>query len=638
MTSTKRILVLSAGAISFLLVVGFGFWQLFHERVETAISTAIDDYLRGRVETEAFRQSEGRLRVEIGKLDYGFFSGELTISQATVRIYDSTKHVQLSIVIDSTNVVGLYPWDILRENGLSIGSVDVHGVRVRRVVDETIVPLNLREDPPGDLSTSKSKVVLRENSPGELDTPTSKMILREKPPGESDRERLKLHEQKADSSSVPLQLPQLPSADSILSALAATILPTEVVPLNIERVSIDAISWIDVRRSDSVETSRIDGGRFTITSIAVDTDTTTPLIGDVSVHVASLTRLLRPDTFVHAVNIGLSSEQSDSSLTFSHVQYIVDSLISYKARDVAFAYKQHRLTVGSFHMHPIHDDVEHIRRIPRGSDRIELFGKRLVLDGIDLTSLTQGTAIHADVITVGSASIDILSDKRPKERRLRQQPPPQLWRLIRQLPFRLDVGAIRMRDVGIKYSEWTISPLQTATLVWSKGEYTITGVTTDTTSSILDVRGTTQFLRSALLDAHIRIDLRPRRHELTATGTAKNLDCRDLNTFLIEAERIRVTSGHCSIATFDIAVSGRTSRGSVHPDYTDLNLELLRKDKTSGLFSGIASFLANWLVVRNDNTGSEARRGLTSMKLPQDAALMQTIWFPLRKGILEVVK
>ena len=145
MTSTKRILVLSAGAISFLLVVGFGFWQLFHERVETAISTAIDDYLRGRVETEAFRQSEGRLRVEIGKLDYGFFSGELTISQATVRIYDSTKHVQLSIVIDSTNVVGLYPWDILRENGLSIGSVDVHGVRVRRVVDETIVPLILPE-------------------------------------------------------------------------------------------------------------------------------------------------------------------------------------------------------------------------------------------------------------------------------------------------------------------------------------------------------------------------------------------------------------------------------------------------------------------------------------------------------------
>lgn len=611
-----------AGVTGLLVVVGIGIWQHFHERIEAAIAAAIDDYLRSRVETEAFLQSSGRIRIAIGELDYGFFSGELSIYDVSVQMYDSTGHIHISMAIDSTDVTELRPWDILWDEGISIGAIDVRGVRVRRAIDEAI---------------------LRENSPGEFHTSTptqaQKATLRENSPGEFDPSSLTRNTHGAHESASSLQLPQLPSADSILSALAATILPMEIIPLNIEHISMNTISWVDFQRVDSSVTFRFDGAKLDIKAVAVDTDATTPLVGDVSLHVQSMSRQLRANTFVHAESIGISSKRLDSSLTFRHVKYIVDSLISYEARDVAFAYKQQRLTVGSFGMHPINDDLDHVQRVPKGSDRIVLLGNRLVLDGIDLTLLSDGSAIHANAITVGRLDIDILSDKRPVERRRRQrQPTPQLWQLIRQLPFRLDVGAVRLRGVGIKYSEWTTSPTTTATLDWSDGEYTITGVTTDTTASILDLRGSSTFLRTAHLDAHVRLDLRQRRHKLTATGAVKNLNLRNLNPFLIEAERVRITSGHCSVATFDIAVSGQLSRGSVRPDYTDLNLQLLRKDKSSGVLSGIASFLANWLVVRNDNTGMDARTGRASMKLPQDAALMQTIWFPIRKGVLDVVK
>ena len=55
--------------------------------------------------------------------------------------------------------------------------------------------------------------------------------------------------------------------------------------------------------------------------------------------------------------------------------------------------------------------------------------------------------------------------------------------------------------------------------------------------------------------------------------------------------------------------------------------------ESSGIFNSIISFVANWIVIKNDNDGEDYKDGVIRYTLPRDAAIMQTIWFPIREGL-----
>jgi hypothetical protein len=113
------------------------------------------------------------------------------------------------------------------------------------------------------------------------------------------------------------------------------------------------------------------------------------------------------------------------------------------------------------------------------------------------------------------------------------------------------------------------------------------------------------------------------------------LDVTQLNSFLPVAENIRIRSGKATSAAFSFVVRGRTCTGTVRPRYTGLKIDKLdaKTKESGGILNSLISFVANTFVLRSNNDGESYRDGTIAYTLPSDAAIMQTIWFPVRAGL-----
>lgn len=125
-------------------------------------------------------------------------------------------------------------------------------------------------------------------------------------------------------------------------------------------------------------------------------------------------------------------------------------------------------------------------------------------------------------------------------------------------------------------------------------------------------------------------------YALDANGSLSGpFDVTSLNSFLPIAENVRIRSGTARSARFAYTVRGRQCTGIVEPFYSDLSVDVVnaRTKKKGGFLNAFVSLMANWLVIKNDNEGGEYAPGRIRLTLPKDAAIMQTIWFPIRAGL-----
>lgn len=132
--------------------------------------------------------------------------------------------------------------------------------------------------------------------------------------------------------------------------------------------------------------------------------------------------------------------------------------------------------------------------------------------------------------------------------------------------------------------------------------------------------------------------LNVKQYALTARGSMGAIDATELNSFLPTAEKIKVSSGKVQKASFDVRLQAGKATGTVDPYYTDLNIEVLdQKTRKSTFILGIASWLANWVGVKNDNVGEDHTQGKITYKVNPNDAIMQTIWYPIKDGLGDVI-
>jgi hypothetical protein len=243
-------------------------------------------------------------------------------------------------------------------------------------------------------------------------------------------------------------------------------------------------------------------------------------------------------------------------------------------------------------------------------------------------------------VQIGTLDADILSNKKGKNAPS-TGPAKMPNQLISAIPFNVGVDTIRIANASIKYGEARFYASKPAELRFQKMKVMIANVTSDPAkqkSKPLTIEASGIFMEQAPMQATLRIPLDVKQYRLEAEGSMGKLDVTRLNSFLPTAENMRMESGVAGKASFKFVVSGRKATGYVDAYYMDMKIKVLdAKTKKTGLFDSIISFAANWLVIRNDNpAGEDHVVGKINYTLPSDAAIMQTLWFPIRAGLGDV--
>lgn len=574
---------IAIGVIAIASVVGY---VMFNDQVSDTVRTAAVTYLRSRVSGAVADASGGKVDVTFADFDYGFFTRSVSIKGIKVTSKD------IAVAIDELACTGLSPWDVLNGEGLSLGTISVvHPVFTINVVDST----GRRTD--------------------ELAPPDTSIV----------------------------RLPKIPNVDSLLNVMVAGALPADIAPLSIDAVVVEDGGSTTRQENDTAwMNGTIEGFDLSIRDISLGTGDTVDahVLSDITISLRRWHRVYSDGRDILMEGGLVRINDADSLMSISHARLISAERGEFIAKGVLFSFANHRLTIDSTSIGTTVPDKEWLAALKHPADRFRIAAEDVAMEDIDLEALTHGTALTVKKVSVGTLMIDVFSNKRGTPPRIK---PKQLMphQIIREIPFTVGIDTLSVSNASVRYAEQQpISPTP-GVLTWSKVQAVVTGLTSDIAlqhTQPLKISATGLFLDQAEMAATFMFPLNVSVYEMHGEGSLQRMDIRKLNSFLPSVEGIRITSGTADGATFRVDVRGRAARGIVDPVYRGLDIEIVdKKTKKGNWLTGALSFVASWLVVKNDNPrGEDHKVGKIAYTLPPSAALMETIWFPIRSGLGDV--
>jgi len=440
-----------------------------------------------------------------------------------------------------------------------------------------------------------------------------------------------------------VRLPKIPNVDSLLNVLAAGALPADIAPLSIDAVVIDdGVSNTRQENDTAWMRGTIEGFDVAIRDISLGTGDAVDahVLNDITISVRRWHRQYSDGRNILLEGGLVRISDDDSLMSVSDVRLNTAERGEYIAKGVMFSFANHRLTIDSTSIGTTVPDKEWLASLKHPADRFRIAAEDIAMEDIDLDALTRGTALTVKKLSVGTLMIDVFSNKRgtPPRIKPRQLMPHQI---VREIPFTVGIDSLVVGNTSIRYAEQQPKSPTPGVLTWSNVGVTITGLSSDPVVQArqpLKIQATGRFLDQAQMAATFTFPLNVTVYEMHGEGSLQRLDIRKLNSFLPSIEGIRITSGTADGATFRFDVRGRAARGVVDPVYRELDIELVdKKTKKGNWLTGDLSFVASWLVVKNDNPrGEDHEVGKIAYTLPPNAALMETIWFPIRAGLGDV--
>jgi len=600
MTKRRRLILWMLGIpVGLLLVLAIVGWA-YRDTLEQTLSDRVRSYLTEKI-TQAIQQGSPRstIRIRISDLRYQVLLQRLTIDGITLEYLDSTMERGQTFRggISSVSCTGVAPWSVLFGSGMSVGTLRVEGAWVEE----------------------------------------EKWDPEEVPFQDLDETALSLHR---DTTAPVATLPHVPNVDSLLNRIVVDLLPRDVTPLRISGIEIVGVRLSQKITVGSVTRSiQVRDAGLTVRTIHVDAHQTlgSHLLRDATLTVGRAERI-DPKGFTGALSgLRVSVTEQDSLLELDSVAYLGDTVTTERLYGLRFSFNEHRLSIDSLDVRPNGTDANFFQALHYRGDRAIIHASGMVLEGMDLAALTAGTELRVGHIGIREVQADILSNlAAPKP----PSPPHQLmpFEVFRKIPFEVEVDSLTIEKGALTFGEIHPQNRTPGHLYWDGIKVRVTGLSTRDLEGgsprWVTISATGRFMHSAPMHATFRTNIAADHYELEATGGMARLDLSKLNTFLPFSDNIRL-SGTAQKATFAFTIKGRSARGTVDVLYHDLDAELLEaRSKKTNIFTSIASWAANWLILKNENeSGPDHRVGKIAYTTPKNAAIMQTIWFPLRSGL-----
>ena len=289
------------------------------------------------------------------------------------------------------------------------------------------------------------------------------------------------------------------------------------------------------------------------------------------------------------------------------------------------------------------DEFTALHQYARGRTDFRLAPVHIV--GIDTKRLIAGRSIDVQDFVAPTVWVDYYKDMR---KHADPNPGPAVLPndIVRKLNIPITVDTIQVEDGTIQIRERDLNVDSTGNFDFQHVKVSAAPLTLDSASSLVDTPTTFDLSGIFIAQAptHVRMvyPLHDSALDLTVDGTVGPFDLKQLNQYLVNAARVEVTRGQFHHADIKLNINGDVANTTAVPIYDHFKIKVLPPDPNDppDLMEGVKTFLANALILRDDNPddkGGTPKVGVTTLQRQPSQEFFQFLWLAIRKSLGAVV-
>jgi hypothetical protein len=320
-----------------------------------------------------------------------------------------------------------------------------------------------------------------------------------------------------------------------------------------------------------------------------------------------------------------------------------DKMYTLKIDTVRGSISSKTLTVKGLKLLPMYSDLAFSRKYSVQKDRYNLSFDEINLTGIDFIGLNNDGTLHAKRVEVGPAKVAVFMNRElapPNFDKGKNYPHNALKRL--SIPTLIDT--LSLKKVDIAYTEFNTKTQERGTLRLENLGGNIINITNDSlrlskkNHAYADL--TTYIMGTGKMNVNIDFNLTASNAPFKYVGQIGSFNMQVLNPLAKSLGLVEIKTGTVRKAEFNISADENGSSGTVVFQYNNLNVNLLEEnDAGKKEKKGLLSFLANTILIRNDNPTKEepVRVSKVSYKRLPQASFFNLMWKSVFVGIRETV-
>jgi hypothetical protein len=299
-----------------------------------------------------------------------------------------------------------------------------------------------------------------------------------------------------------------------------------------------------------------------------------------------------------------------------------DKMYTMKIDTIAGSMAEKMIRIKGFQMIPMYPDLAFTRKYKYGKDRYDLNFDEINLAGVDFMKLNDEGSLYARSLKIGPARAGIFVNRE-------LPPPPNFDKVrnfphvaIRRIPMPTAIDSVIIKNVDVAYTEYNPISEKKGTVYFQNLTGRITNLTNDSSRLAKDNHAIASLsalvMKTSRIDVRINFNLTDKNAAFHYKGSVGPMNMLVLNPMAKNMGLVEIERGKMQKTEFDIRANSKGSSGTVRFYYTDLKVKLLSEAENGKApkKKGFLSFLANTLLIKNNNPDKGERRGSPGQLLP----------------------
>ncbi|MTI88196.1 MAG: hypothetical protein FH748_09530 [Balneolaceae bacterium] len=307
-----------------------------------------------------------------------------------------------------------------------------------------------------------------------------------------------------------------------------------------------------------------------------------------------------------------------------------------------FSKRKQKAQITNLQLNPLAPKYRFSELKGRQLDRFDVIIPSLSFTGLNLNRITQNI-LSIDSLIIENATLDVFHDK--------HMPPahgkklkPLLNKVAREIELTASLNHTVVSNTDIIYGEHLPQSNKAGYISFNKLNATIDNFRTSSHprfgQDTLSMHTETMFMDSSPLTVDLRYHVFDEMETHFIEATLEDLDAAKANVMLENTAFIKVKEGYLNRMHLNMKLDREKATGIIKLDYKNLKIQVLKKDKSKSqnIRSRLSTFVANNLVIKSDNTGTDLRQGEIDFEREPDKGIFGYWWKSTLSGIKSSIK
>lgn len=329
-----------------------------------------------------------------------------------------------------------------------------------------------------------------------------------------------------------------------------------------------------------------------------------------------------------------------------------NGLYNFSVKDIAYSAQQEVALIKGLSVKTGLTDDAFDKRVGIQADKIDFEADSIKISGLNILNILYRRKIgEIKSIGLSDGKFNVYRNRALPEKKSLKPLPQEMLRnagksyLMKTISTMFILDTLHIHNIDVTYREHNPKSLRTGQVSFENLGGTLYNIANDSLhlikSNHLKADLHAMFMGKSQVKVHFDFNLTDPADRFSYSGHLGSLKATALNVATRNLGLVSIKSGNIDKLDLNFNADNNRAIGTVTLLYEDLNIKLLALDEATGLLKnkGVASLLANVLVLKNNNTDDPDAMRQTSVNYERDQykSMFNLMWKSVFEGVKTIL-